>query len=204
MQILIGQPQLESGLKQLETDIRNNQDLIDLVIYPEGYLNQNVEEACLLAQAYKVTIISGHKKPKDRAIIISRSGEIKLDRAKYDSSPIVEVEEVHIGFILCDELVLQGQGKVQGKELDLIVHPIGVGMFSEEQFEEWIKEAKKIAVQSKSMVIGTSHANGAFKNSEISIPIAYCIDQNGQEKFILKNDTRTIIYDTQADTIKYA
>ncbi|MCQ4088414.1 hypothetical protein [Saccharibacillus sp. JS10] len=203
MKILIGQPKLEKSLTQLEAELMNNQHAIDLAIYPEGYLNQNVKEACALAKAYDTAIISGHKKPKDRAIIINRVGEIKLDRAKYDESPIVKVEGIHIGFILCDELVLQGREKVQGKELGLMIHPIGVGMFSEAQFEEWINTAKKIAVQSQVMVIGTSHSDGAFKDSKISIPIAYCIDSKGQEKFVLKNDTRTAIYNTEADIVEY-
>lgn len=203
MKILIGQPKLENYLKQLENDIKNNKNSIDLIIYPEGYLNQNVKATCKLAKDSKVAIISGYKKPKDRVIIINNLGKIELDRAKYDVSPVVEVQNMSIGCILCDELVLQGKGKIQGKEIDLIAHPIGVGMFSEKQFEEWIEEAKKIAVQSQSMVIGTSHSDGTFKDSDISIPIAYCIDQNGKERFILKNDIRTIIYDIETDTLQW-
>ncbi|SUA97686.1 Uncharacterised protein [Paenibacillus thiaminolyticus] len=28
---------------------------------------------------------------------------------------------------------------------DLIVHPIGVGMFSQAQFDEWVEKARQIA-----------------------------------------------------------
>lgn len=202
MHILIGQPNLATDLRQLESDIKKQRN-VDLVIYPEGYLNQNVEAARLLAQTYSTAIITGYKKPKDRAIIINRYGEIVLDRAKYDSSPVVQIDDKNIGFILCDELVLQGLEKTQGENIDLIIHPIGVGMFSDDQFEEWIEAAKEIAIQSKSMIIGTSHADGTFRDCDISIPIAYCIDHYGQEKFISRNDTRTIIYDTETDLIKY-
>lgn len=194
MKLLIGQPLLESTIVQLEQAIKNNVD-VDIVIYPEGYLNDNVEAAQNLAKTYNVHIITGYKKPKDRAIIINNLGEIVLDRAKYDASPVVSLNDWHIGFILCDELVLQGISKITGADADLIVHPIGVGMFSDEQFDEWIAAAKKLAIESKAMIIGASHADGTFRDSDISIPIAYCIAEDGSEVFVSKDDTRTILYD---------
>lgn len=71
--------------------------------------------------------------------------------------------------------------------MDLIVHPIGVGMFSEEQLNEWVTEAKKIAIKNKCFIVGTSHADGSYKNCGYSIPIAYCFDQNGDEIFLQTN-----------------
>ncbi|MDQ0168685.1 hypothetical protein J2T19_000122 [Paenibacillus tundrae] len=44
MRIIIGQPNLESGLIQLEKELREHANA-DMLLYPEGYLNQNVEEA---------------------------------------------------------------------------------------------------------------------------------------------------------------
>jgi hypothetical protein len=78
------------------------------------------------------------------------------------------------------------------------VHPIGVGMFSEDQFDEWVNEARKIARHYNSIVIGTSHADGSFRDSDISIPIAYCIDDEGKDVFISRNDTRTIIINIES------
>jgi len=72
-------------------------------------------------------------------------------------------------------------------QLDFIVHPIGVGMFSEEQFEQWTSEAKKIAIKNQCFVLGTSHSDGSYKNCGFSIPLAYCFDKNGSEVFLLKN-----------------
>jgi hypothetical protein len=200
MNILIAQPKLEKVIKQLESGICSNPDA-DIFIFPEGYLNNNVHDACELARMYKKMIITGHKKPKDRAIIIDRNGKVFLDRAKYDASIIVEVEGINIGQILCDELVIQGLSGVENSDIGFIAHPIGVGMFSEEQFDEWVNEAKKIAVNFNTLIIGTSHADGSFRDSEISIPISYCIDENGSEIFIAKNDTRTRIINLETRVV---
>jgi len=47
MRILIGQPKFETGILQLTNDIQMNSN-IDLVLYPEGYLDSEkaLEEAC--------------------------------------------------------------------------------------------------------------------------------------------------------------
>lgn len=52
MKILIAQPKLEKKLVQLQTIMQENPS-VDIVIFPEGYLNDNVSEACSLAQSYK-------------------------------------------------------------------------------------------------------------------------------------------------------
>ncbi|MCE5172370.1 hypothetical protein LQV63_24140 [Paenibacillus profundus] len=75
-------------------------------------------------------------------------------------------------------------------------------MFSDQQFNEWITEAITIAKRHMTMVIGTSHADGCFKDSDISIPIAYCVDSNGEVVFVRKNDTRTVIFDTESRKIE--
>lgn len=43
------------------------------------------------------------------------------------------------------------------------------------------------------MIIGTSHADGLYRNCGVSIPISYCIDSNGEAIYISKSDTRTRI-----------
>lgn len=88
------------------------------------------------------------------------------------------------------------EGLKTHEHLSIIFNPIGVGMFSEEQFTEWPEEARKIAVERKAMIIGTSHADGSYRNCGTSIPIAYCFDEKGEDVFISKNDTRTRVVDT--------
>lgn len=204
MRILIIQPKLEKAIQQLENEMHHNHT-VDIVIFPEGYLNENIEQACRLAKYYQIILIGGYRKlndsPKDRAIIIDRTGEIILDRIKYSSTSSAQVEGLQIGHILCDELVVQGIKQENVQPFDLVVHPIGVGMFSEEQFQEWIDEAQKIAVTYNTIIIGTSHADGTFKNSNLSIPIAYCFNNRGEAVFIAKNDVRSIILDIQSTKV---
>ncbi len=199
MKILIVQPKLEKGIDRLEQELRQHPEA-DIVIFPEGYLNSNIAEACQIARRTNTTIITGYRNPKDRAIIIDASGSTLLDRAKYSPYEFVEASGLTIGLILCVELVLQALDE-SFQDVNLIVHPIGVGMFSEEQFEEWVIAAKKIAVVHKTMIIGTSHADGSFRDSDVSIPIAYCIDSSGDTVFIAKNDVRTRLLNTETKQV---
>jgi hypothetical protein len=196
MNILIIQPKLEKAIDQLENELKINSS-VDIVIFPEGYLNDNVEKACKLARTTNTMLIGGHRRldenPKDRAIIINRTGDIVLDRVKYRPTSFVVEDGLRIGHILCDELVIQGIKNENVMDIDLIVHPIGVGMFSKDQYDEWISEATKIAIKYKTMVIGTSHADGSFGDIGVSIPIAYCIDKDGFIVFISESDVRTRI-----------
>lgn len=200
MNLLIAQPRLEKELKQLELEMANHPDS-DVIIFPEGYLNRNIDQACELAGKYSKIIISGHKNPKDRAVVIDREGKLLLDRAKYDPTALVETEGKIIGLMLCDELVLQGMSGLEPTNIHFIVHPIGVGMFSEEQFVEWIAEARKYARQYRTIIVGTSHADGSFRDSDISIPIAYCIDEKGEDVFISSNDTRTRMVNIETNQV---
>lgn len=202
MKIIIGQPKLEQQLLQLEAELKQHPEA-DVLFFPEGYLNQNVEEASRLAAAYGTMIVSGYRRlnerPKDRSIIISKAGETVLEKAKYTSAEVVKEQEWAISTLLCDELVLQGFHNENIGRVDIIMHSIGVGMFSQEQYTEWMEEARRLAVQNQCIVMGTSHADGTYRDSEISIPIAYCIAPDGQVVLASRNDTRTrlIILDKQ-------
>lgn len=100
------------------------------------------------------------------------------------------------GYLLCMEILKGRRDLEKVKEhMDFIVHPIGVGMFCDEQFELWISEAQKIAKAYNTMIIGTSHADGSYRNCGVSLPISYFIDSNGEAIYISKSDTRTRIVD---------
>ncbi|WP_339166528.1 hypothetical protein MKX75_20025 [Paenibacillus sp. FSL R5-0341] len=194
MKIIIGQPRLEQRLLQLEAELKQHPDA-DVLFFPEGYLNQNVEEACRLAAENGTMIVSGHRRlderPKDRSIIITKAGEIVLEKAKYTPAETIEEQGWVISTLLCDELVLQGFRNENIESVDIIMHSIGVGMFSEEQYSEWVEEARKIALQHQCIVMGTSHADGSYRDSDISIPIAYCITPDGEVVLASRSDTRT-------------
>ena len=53
-------------------------------------------------------------------------------------------------------------------------------------------------MERKAMIIGTSHTDGSYRNCGFSIPIAYCFDENGEEVFLSKNDTRTRVLETDS------
>ncbi|MEK4293928.1 hypothetical protein [Paenibacillus sp. FSL R5-0914] len=201
MRLLVAQPNHEPHLEHLLKEM-SRQDSFDAVLYPEGYVadEASVKTLCEVAKIYKKLIITGYRNSnnKDRALMIHPSGDIILERAKspmdeqlYRPS-VAEADGLSIGYLLCVEL-LQGYVGLEGqaKSLDFIAHPIGVGMFSEEQFELWIEEATRIAVKYNTMIIGTSHADGSYRNCGISIPISYWIDSTGQPIYISRNDTRS-------------
>lgn len=212
MKILISQPMHEQNLEQLQEELLYS-DSFDAILYPEGYItnDDNIAKVCELAKQYEKLIITSYRdrNNKDRALIINEAGEIILERAK---SPMngtlyrpstVESNGNTIGYLLCVELLQGFIGlEEQASKLDFIAHPIGVGMFSEEQFEEWIEEAKRIADKYDTMIMGASHADGSYRNCGCSIPIAYCIDKNGKEIFISKNDTRTRIVNLETKAIE--
>ncbi|WP_346935214.1 hypothetical protein [Clostridium sp.] len=213
MKILIGQPLHESGVKRINNEIRENRE-VDIVLYPEGYLDNEeaLKDACSIAKEYNVMIITSYKlNNKDRAVIINNHGEKILERAKTPpdeneelySPLVVRHNKINIGYVLCME-ILKGARDLKRvtDQMKFIAHPIGVGMFSDEQFEQWITEAKNIAKTYKTIVIGTSHADGSYRNCGISIPISYCIDSNGEEIFISKADTRTRIVDIDRKEVK--
>lgn len=147
-------------------------------------------------------ITSYRKDNKDRAVIISNTGERIMERAKTLSDEkeelniplFVSSNGINIGYLLCME-ILKGMRDLKnvGVDINFIAHPIGVGMFSDEQFEQWVNEAKNIAKTYKTIIIGTSHADGSYRNCGISIPISYCINSDGEPIYISKSDIRTRI-----------
>lgn len=204
MRILTGQPIHEKGLVQLENDIKVNKG-IDIILYPEGYLSSEkvLEDACKIAKENKVMIITSYRKDnKDRAVIISNTGDKVLERpktlpdkdAELNIPLCINYNGINIGYLLCME-ILKGMRDLKnvGVDINFIAHPIGVGMFSDEQFEQWVNEAKKIAKSYKAIIIGTSHADGSYRNCGISIPISYCINSDGEAIYISKSDIRTRI-----------
>lgn len=211
MRILVGQPIHEKAIEQLEQEIKDNPD-VDVVIYPEGYLadEEVLLTACEIAKIHGKTIITGYRsKNKDRALIINSLGEKALDRAKtpedeelYNPS-VVDNDGLRIGYLLCREILkgIDGLKNTDGR-FDFIAHPIGVGMFSDEQFEEWVNEAKNIATTYETTIIGTSHADGSYRNCGVSIPISYCIDASGEIVFLSKADNRTRIVNLHAKEVE--
>ncbi|MFC7371873.1 hypothetical protein ACFQPF_09300 [Fictibacillus iocasae] len=210
MKILIGQPKKEENLEQLSFELKTNSS-VDLIIYPEGYCQKtDLEKVSYLAEKFKTAIVMGYKDNQnlDRALIINNNGKVILDRAKtpeiktlYTPSTTQD-NGIQYGYLLCREVFLGLEGLKNENSINIIFNPIGVGMFSEEQYSDWSGEAKQISIQQKSIVIGTSHADGSYRNCGFSIPIAFCFDETGEVILLSKNDTRTRILDTVTKTVE--
>lgn len=135
-------------------------------------------------------------------MIISNTGDKVLERpktlpdkdAELNIPLCINYNGINIGYLLCME-ILKGMRDLKNNAVDInfIAHTIGVGMFSDEQFEQWVNEAKNIAKTYNTIIIGTSHADGSYRNCGISIPISYCINSDGEPIYISKSDIRTRI-----------
>lgn len=211
MKIIIGQPKMEKSLQQLLVELESFPE-VDVILFPEGYFTADyLEEVCHLAKKHHTYIVSGYKDEnnKDRAFIANRSGRMMLDRAKTPENEMLyrpsktSDDTLSLGYLLCREIFYGLEG-LENENVKIIFNPIGVGMYSEQQYEEWTGEARKIAMKEKAFVTGTSHADGSYRNCGFSIPIAYCFDQKGNDLLLSKNDIRTRIFDTETNSIKLA
>lgn len=210
MKILIGQPKMEQHLEQFIQDIEAN-PAVDLILYPEGYCQvTHLDKVKELAKTFQTTVVMGYRNEQnvDQALIINKQGETLLERAKTpEAMPLfmpstADDDGLRYGYVLSREIFMGLEGLKSEEPIQLIFNPIGVGMFSEEQYGDWSGEAKKIALQQCSIILGTSHADGSYRNCGHSIPIAYCFDEMGKAILLSKNDTRTRIVDTVLRTIE--
>ncbi|ATD31583.1 carbon-nitrogen hydrolase family protein [Macrococcoides bohemicum] len=198
MKILIAQPKQEQEISQLKDAVIHHPE-VDVFLFPEGYIS-NIDKLLdvqkLAHDSNKIIISSYRENNKDVAVVIDKGGNIIYSRDKTGSLPNeklvqplhFELGDYNAGYILCMEILKGVRDFKTDEQLDVIFHPIGVGMFSEEQLNEWIEAAQKLAIKTKCKVIGTSHADGSYRNCGVSIPIAYMIDQYGKVLLLSKND----------------
>ncbi len=200
---------MEQHLEQFTRDIIAHPD-VDLVLYPEGYCQYtHLDEVKELAKTFQTVVVMGYRNEQnvDRALIIDKRGETVLDRAKTpETMPLfmpstVEDDGRRYGYVLCREIFMGLDGLKSEEPIQIIFNPIGVGMFSEEQYTDWSGEAKQIARHQRSIILGTSHADGSYRNCGFSIPMAYYFDKTGEPVLLSKNDTRTRIVDTEEKTV---
>lgn len=215
MRLLVSQPNHESGLLRMQQELKQWSEYCDAVLYPEGYVADtgSVQTLRSLAGQYRKLMITSYKNDngQDRALVIGPDGEIVLERPKSPmqgelyAPSVVEAGAIRMGYLLCVE-IFQGLNGLEGHAgtLDFIAHPIGVGMFSEEQFTLWTEEAARIAAKYQCPIIGTSHADGSYRNCGVSIPISYCIKANGEPLYISHADTRSRIVDLKSGTVAIA
>lgn len=209
MKILIAQPKRSETLVELKHALTNHD--CDVVLFPEGYIHgeNRLSEVCELAKDSKTAIVTSYLAEvdgKDRAVLIKENGVIEFKRLKSTiEGPLLmpssgSLCDKSIGYMLCCEIFLDCDGI---KKADIIFNPIGVGMFSEEQFEEWSNRAIRIAKETNTIVIGASHADGSYRNCGFSMPISFVIDKDGSVIYLSKNDTRTFIVDLENKQVEF-
>ena len=209
MKLLIHQPHHEATPQTMARLLAAYPES-DLVLFPEGYLaNEKArDKACCLARQYQTVIATSYRCQQDWPLVIASDGTICYQREKTppaDESPLIgphafKIGQLHIGYLLCME-ILKGPRDFPVASYDFILHPIGVGMFSEAQLTQWLTAAKTVARQCQTYVIGCSHSDGSYKNCGISIPIAYCIDPQGNLVFLKKNDPTPVLLDYRSGKI---
>ena len=132
MRILVVQPKIEVGTKQLEKMIKEYKEA-DIIIFPEDYIRsqQAFKEAIVLAKDYKKVIVTGMLSGEDekrQGIIIDKDGQVLLSRLKTPKGQLllqpskVNTSIGYIGFMLCRE-IFHDFSPLAGS--DLIVNPIG-------------------------------------------------------------------------------
>lgn len=209
MNIIIGQPKMSNTLSELN-DVLNRYQC-DVLLFPEGYIHgQNqLDTAALLAKKHQTAIISSHLNEGDNRNLssaINEAGQIVFTREKSTvEGPLILPSAGHchnmtFGYMLCREIFLDFEAL---KDCDIIFNPIGVGMFSEEQYQTWTERARHIAITTNSYVIGASHADGSYRNCGFSIPLSFVYKPDGTTLFISKNDTRTVNIDLETETITH-
>lgn len=210
MKLLIAQPKQEQGLVQFKREIALHPS-VDVIVYPEGYCKESdLADICSLAKTYETIVVLGYRDAnhKDRALIVNRDGRVTLDRAKTPeherlyAPSVVTVEGMTWGYVLCREIYLAEAGLETSIPLDLVFNPIGVGMFSEAQYVEWTDLARAFSASRGTIFLGTSHADGSYRNCGFSIPLAYCFDANGEPILLSENDARTRIIDLATGTVQ--
>lgn len=182
----------EKGLSELKKFISSPE--ADVIIFPEYYLDSTrLDEACDLAKQHKKWLITGMEDRRDKdkfyqaAVIINPKGEIvgehrKTSITKYetgigqsrgDSIKVIETEIGKIGIAICYELHLPEVTRIlalQGAEL--IINPVGTGMWHEHQYQIWNSLAQTRAYENGVFVVGCSHYNDP-------VPLAFAYAPDG-------------------------
>ncbi len=209
MKILLTQAERTENISLLKDQIAKID--CDIIMYPEGYISNErlLNEVCQLSKEFNKPIISSYLDDiyhKDNNVVVDEYGNEVLKRKKSNcSGPIIgqtktRILNMKIGYLLCCEIFL---AKEDYSDCDIIFNPIGVGMFSEEQFIKWTAQARKLALKNKCKVIEVSHADGSFKNCGTSIPICYYFDKDGTEVYLSHNDTRSVVIDLLRNSVEY-
>ena len=106
--------------------------------------------------------------------------------------------KILIGQPLHEDKIEQLENEIESnKDIDFVLFPEGYLAN-----EKALVSARKIAKIYNTIIIGTSHADGSYRNCGVSLPISYFIDSDGEAIYISKSDIRTRIVDLSTKTVE--
>ncbi|MCH4886248.1 hypothetical protein EZV73_01645 [Acidaminobacter sp. JC074] len=209
MKIFIAQPKLSNNIDELLKAIEKVD--CDCILFPEGYiaLEGQLDQVVDLAKTYGKSIVTSYrrkKSPRDMAILINERGNLIFDREKSSvEGPLLLpstgiINKLNVGYLLCREIFLDYNKLLDS---DIIFNPIGVGMFSHEQLIEWTTRAKQIAIDTRSILIGTSHSDGSYRDCGFSLPVSFVYDSEGNVIHESIDDARSVLIDLGSREVEY-
>jgi len=209
MKIFLSQPKRSDGLDQLKMALAGKSS--DIYLFPEGYLrgHQAITETKAIMAGGTSTLVTSYlagSNGRDMGLCLGPGGCDLIHREKSGvEGPLLQPSQAQVGgrtlgYLLCREIFLD-YDHLMG--CDIIFNPIGVGMFSEDQFKEWTSRASEIAKDLKAYVFGVSHADGSYRNCGFSIPIGFGLDPEGGFIYLSHTDTRSVVIDLDDHQVTY-
>jgi predicted amidohydrolase len=172
-------------------------DGVDVFVFPEGFLHSDLlEKTCDLVGDSGRWVISGVDdrriagKRFQGAVVINPCGkivgehtktsiggaEVKAGYGRGDTINVIETGFGAIGVALCYEILYPEVCRILAlKGAQLILNPIGVGMFDEKQYSQWVAVAAARAAENRVFVAGCSHCNEKIPLAFAYAPDGHCI-----------------------------
>lgn len=185
----------EDAIRQAEKYVAEGGAEIDAYLFPEGYLKSDrLPELQEIARKASKWIFSGMEDGRvpghkfETGVIINPAGEIvgehkKTSITKYEvehgtergnSIQVIDTPLGKIGFAICFEIHFPEIARVLTLAgVEIILNPIGTGMWHEHQFQVWNSIARARSSENNVFVCGVSHRNDA-------IPLAYAYAPGGE------------------------
>lgn len=190
--ILLAVPEKGNSLRELERIL--GEEMADLFLFPEGFLNSELlHEALQISAAANAYVIAGCKelledgRRREKTVVID-TGEIKDSYTKCvlteeekakgkipgETVRCLETKFGKIGTPICYEIHFPEVSRSMVSEGPvLLFNPIGTGMYHELQYEQWTALARARAIENEIFVLGCSHFAG-------ELPLAYAYDPSGR------------------------
>ena len=202
--LVIAKPERDS-ISEIEKYITEEADIL---MFPEGYLqSKNLKKVQAIAKKNKKWIVTGMDDRRDKSkkmeagIIIDSDGrlvgehfktsitqwEVDHGFSRGNSIKVINTKLGKFGFAICYEVHFPEVARALAiNGVEIILNPIGTGMWHEEQFKQWNAVAKTRASENNAFVVGCSHFNDA-------IPMAYAYAPGGECLISVRDVNRMVM-----------